>query len=132
MRPIQFASVAIMIFSSCTFHKADDVPDLINDSVTISYHNDIIPILETYCYGKGYPSDNTHQLCHVSNTNQGSVGDFTTYQGLKDKVDNGTIQSRVFNPNGGMPPSYSQTPTHLTDSDLQKFELWVAQDAPDN
>ncbi|HYV93559.1 MAG TPA: hypothetical protein VE978_17425 [Chitinophagales bacterium] len=127
-------AAALMIFSSCTFHKANYVitPDLINDTVIISYHNDIVPILTTYCYGKGYPNDNSQQLCHVSNTNQGSLGDFTIYQGLKDKVDNGSIQSRVFNSNGGMPPIFSDTPTELTDSALEKFELWVAQGAPDN
>ena len=108
------------------------VPDVIDDSVIISYQNDIVPILTTYCYGNGYPNDNTQQLCHVSNTNQGSLGDFTTYQGLKEKVDNGTIQSRVFNSNGGMPPSFSQSLIHLSDSDLQKFELWVAQGANEN
>src|SRR6185295_17191487 len=103
MKPVKFISVALMIFSSCTFHKADYVikPPPLNDSVIISYQNDIVLILKTYCYGKGYPNDNSQQLCHVSNTNQGSLGDFTTYQGLKEKVDNGTIESRVFNSNGG-------------------------------
>lgn len=123
-----------MAFSSCTFDKTDYVPKAppINDSVTISYQNDIVPIMITYCDGKGYPNNNNQQLCHVSNSNQGSNGDFTTYGGLKDKVDNGSIASRVFNPNGGMPPSYSQTPTSLTDSDLQKLQLWVAQGASNN
>lgn len=123
-----------MVLSSCTFEKTQYVvkPPPISDTVIISYQNDIVPILVTYCYGEGYPNNNNQQLCHVSNSNQGSNGDFTTYLGLKDKVNSGAIESRVFNLNGGMPPSYSQTPTALTDSDLQMFELWVAQGAPDN
>ena len=134
MKPIPFIVIALMAFSSCTFDKANDAPSAppINDSVAISYKNDIVPIMITYCDGKGYPNNTSQQLCHVSNTNQGSNGDFTNYQGLKDKVDNGSIASRVFNSNGGMPPTYSQTPTSLTDSDLQKLELWVTQGALDN
>ena len=104
----------------------------INDTVVISYKDDIVPILVTYCYGNGYPNDNSQQLCHVSNSNQGANGDYTTYQALKDKVDNGLIELRVFTSNGGMPPSYSLTPEELTDSDLQKFKLWIEQGAPDN
>jgi hypothetical protein len=77
--------------------------------------------METYCYGTG------GQNCHVSQSNQGASGDFTTCIGLVDKVNNGSMETRVFDPEGDMPPSYSLSPTELTDSALQILKLWVNQ-----
>jgi len=119
---------AIFFLARCTSDQTPSVSSAppISDTVIISYSQDIVPIIQTYCLGVN------GQLCHVPNTNQGSVGDFTTYEGLKTEVDNGMIAARVFQSNGGMPPSYSNGPTSLIDSDLQKFELWVDQGAPNN
>ncbi len=94
---------------------------VINDSVTITFTKDIVPILQTYCYGTG------GQKCHVSDTNLGASGDFTTCSGLISKVNDGSLEERVFDPAGGMPPSYSLSPQELTDTALQTLELWVAQ-----
>ncbi|MEO5674709.1 MAG: hypothetical protein ABIQ74_08680 [Chitinophagales bacterium] len=115
--------------TSCTFdHAPEPVPFVppVNDTDEISYSKDIVPILETYCYGIN------GQACHVTVSNQGANGDFTTYAGLKEKVDNGSIEARVIDPNGGMPPSYSNSPTELADSDLFKFETWVNEGAKNN
>jgi hypothetical protein len=121
--------IACFCLYSCTYkkHKGIDptVPVPTTNSV-ISYNTDIKPILTTYCYGSGA------QTCHVTSSNQGANGDFTSYAGLKSKVTNGTIQSRVFNSGGGMPPSYSSGPKTLTATDLQKFKDWVAQGALNN
>lgn len=128
MRAIFLSGFLILILSSCNHdHGLEPVPFIPppSDSV-ISYSKDIVPILQTFCFGIN------GQTCHVTVSNQGANGDFTTYEGLKAKVDNGTIAVRVFNPNGGMPPSYSNNPTPLADSDLFKFELWVEQGAPNN
>ena len=114
-------------FLSCTYKKHSGIAPVVPVANTaVSYNTDIKPILTTYCYGIGA------QTCHVTNSNQGANGDFTAYAGLKSKVINGTIQSRVFNPGGGMPPSYSTGPKTLTATDLQKFKDWVAQGALDN
>ena len=80
----------------------------------------------TYCLGTG------NQTCHVTPSNEGANGDFTTYAGLDTKVINGTIQSRVFSSNGGMPPSYSSGPTSLSSADMTKFMSWVNNGAPNN
>jgi len=95
------------------------------DSV-IRYSIQIKPILATYCFGKG------GQLCHVTQSNQGSGDDFTFYSGLKAKVNNGSLASRVFNPVGGMPPDYSNGPRTLTDKDMATLKKWVSQGAPNN
>jgi hypothetical protein len=111
---------------SCYYdkHVAPEAP--VASTSQISYQTDIKPFLTLYCLGQG------NQACHVSHSNQGANGDFTTYAGLKAKVDNGSIQSRVLNANGGMPPSYSSGPTHLTAADKQKLLSWVSQGALNN
>lgn len=126
--------VLLLAISSCTYDErsmptpaivaAADSTSVIDS--TVSYSMDIKPIIITYCFGMGA------QQCHVTNTNQGSNGDFTTYAGLKAKVDNGAIATRVFNPLGGMPPSYSTSPQIITPVELKKFKDWVALGAPDN
>ena len=125
--------VLLLAISSCTYDKRDmPTPAIVpTDSIvpidsSVSYSVNIKPIIITYCFGMGA------QQCHVTNTNQGSNGDFTTYAGLKAKVDNGAIAARVFNPLGGMPPSYSTSPQIITPVELKKFKDWVALGAPDN
>ncbi len=116
-------------FSACT-HKEIEKMIPVNIDTTgmdsISYINDIHPIIITYCYGTG------NQHCHVINTNQGAIGDFTNYAGLKSKVDNGTLQSRALNAGGGMPPSYTTGPTALTTNEKSKIQNWIDSGAPDN
>ncbi|MEO6884492.1 MAG: hypothetical protein ABI199_10780 [Bacteroidia bacterium] len=120
-------AIAVFLMHACTNHKAD-LPQPINQTNTlVSYKNDIHPLIVTYCYGQGT------QTCHVTPSNQGSNGDFTTYAGLYAKVQNGSLKVRVFQTNGGMPPSYSSGPTSLTPQDLAKFKTWVlTEGAPNN
>lgn len=106
---------------SCTYDKGD-VPQPVQ---SVSYQTDIKPIMQTYCYGQG------GQACHVTPTNQAAVGDFTTYAGLKEKVDNGTIASRVFNLKD-MPPAYSLGPTAIPADTLEILKAWVNNGALDN
>lgn len=106
---------------SCTYDKGD-VPQPVQ---AVSYQNDIKPIMQTYCYGQG------GQACHITPTNQAAVGDFTTYAGLKAKVDNGTIASRVFNLKD-MPPAYSLGATVMSADTLEIFKAWVNNGALDN
>ena len=125
--------VLLLAINSCTYDKRDmPTPAIVaTDSIvpidsSVSYSVNIKPIIITYCFGMGA------QLCHVTNTNQGSNGDYTTYAGLKAKVDNGAIAARVFNPLGGMPPSYATSPQQITPVELKKFKDWVALGAPNN
>ena len=94
--------------------------------IQVSYLNDIRPILMTYCFGTG------PQRCHVTNTNQGANGDFTTYAGIKAKADNGSLEARVLNPLGGMPPSYTTGPIPVTEEDKLKIRYWIDAGAPNN
>ncbi len=128
MKNVLSTLVLFFLFYSCTYRKFDDMKPVTpsNNNVAVSYSATIKPILITYCLGTG------SQTCHVTVSNQGASGDFTNYTGLKSKVTNGTIQSRVFMPGGGMPPTYSSGPTNMTAADLQKFKDWVNQGSLNN
>lgn len=91
----------------------------------ISYCRDIKPIITTYCYGKG------DQTCHVSPSNQGASGNFTTYEGLYSKVKNGTLEDRVFVLKD-MPPSNANEPKKLSAADSTKLRNWIQQGAKNN
>lgn len=127
-------SAILIIVLACTKDKGVPTPatpnpnDVVDSTklIDVQYNRDIKPILVTYCDGKN------GQSCHVSNSNIGANGDFTTYAGLKAKVDNGSIDSRVFQPGGGMPPVYSNSPQKLTATDLAVFKKWVQIGAPNN
>ena len=120
----------ILVFNSCSYDDGNLVYPTsdVNDSITtvISFTKDIQPIMVTYCLGLG------NQHCHVTNTNQGSNGDFTTYAGVKAKVDNGSIIARAINPGCGMPPSYSTGPIPLSVIDKMKIQSWISNGAPNN
>jgi hypothetical protein len=137
MKKAAFVMLGGMILSfylvSCTKQKGIPVqPGAMNqvDSTklqNVTYSGSIRPILVMYCYGE------SGQSCHVTNTNIGANGDFTTYDGLKDKVDNGSIDSRVFQRLGSpMPPTYANGPKELTPTDLAVFKKWVEIGAPNN
>ncbi|MFY9308839.1 MAG: hypothetical protein WAQ28_07300 [Bacteroidia bacterium] len=112
---------AFCYLQSCTSDKGE-VPKPVK---TVSYQTDVKPIIQTYCYGQG------GQNCHVTPSNQGAPGDFSTYAAIKEKVDNNTFQSRVFNLKD-MPPTYSNGPTALTAEDLETLKAWVNDGAQDN
>jgi len=114
--------VTFCYLQSCTNDKGE-LPVPVK---TAPYQTAIKPIMVTYCYGQGT------QACHVAASNQGASGDFTAFAGLKAKVDNGTIQSRVLTSGGGMPPTYSTGPTALSSDDLEKLKTWVNNGAQDN
>ncbi|MGB3947606.1 MAG: hypothetical protein WBM13_06460 [Bacteroidia bacterium] len=124
MKPIFVCSLllfSLFLIEACTYDKGE-VPKPIK---TVSYTTDIVPIMQTYCYGEN------GQSCHVTATNMGAPGDFTSYAGLKEKVDNNSISSRVFNLKD-MPPTYSNGPTALSAEHLETFRTWVNDGAPNN
>ncbi len=87
--------------------KGNDVePEIDCTGVTVSYATDIVPILTSTC--------NTTN-CHTAGF---SPGDFTSYAGLKAKVDNGSLRTRIANKT--MPSG-----TTLTDDEIQKIVCWV-------
>jgi hypothetical protein len=63
--------------------------------------------------------------CHE----QGSVnGDFTTYQGIEAKVENGSLYQRVV-VQRDMPPTFSYL--YLDSCQIKEFYLWIKEGAPE-
>jgi hypothetical protein len=129
LKPVFFIATILFFIASCSFDKSDELkpePPVINDTVQIRFSKDIVPILQTYCYGDG------EQRCHVTNTNQYAAFDFSTCWILSDVAKDGLLDDRVFSPEADMPPLNSFSPQQLSDTALQILNLWVEQGAKCN
>ena len=84
---------------------------------SIKYTKHIKPIIISNCsFNSG---------CHVTGFNK---GDFTSYSGLKTKIDDGSFKLRVFDsPNNPMPASGM-----LAQSKLDSIKCWLEKGAPNN
>lgn len=86
------------------------------NAATISWDNTIHSIVQNNCSVAG---------CHVSLTEGGNGIDYTTYSGVKEKVNSGVFQQRVFI-NRDMPVE----PVTLSSCDFSKLKAWVDNGAP--
>jgi len=116
-----FAMLIIEMVSSCTYDKSDEPQPEVCDSLNVSYSTDIMPIIMLNCA--------ISFACHVKGGS--APGDFMIYADLKAKADNGTLKNRVVVLKD-MPPIYSNGPTSLADSSIQKIDCWIKDGAPQN
>jgi hypothetical protein len=109
---IAFSSCSIALFS-CTREKVTPVAAQCND--TISFSNDIIPILQANCIG-----------CHDQGNASGGY-DFSTYTSVSANANAiiGSVKASGYQlmPIGG--PA-------LPDSTIQKINCWIEQGKLDN
>lgn len=99
---------------SCSFETVEPAkPVIVTDS--ISYSKTIIPINEAKC-----------NSCH---SNGGADGDFTTYAGVKEKVDNNSIFNRIETLRDMPVPGSGY---ELTDTERNNYVAWIKQGAPNN
>ena len=106
--------------TSCTFDELEpvEVSDVCDTLVT-SYDTNIQAIVNSNCAYSG---------CHVSGF---CCGDFTSYQGMLNFLEAGSIESRVLI-STDMPPNYASGPKSLTDEEFETFQCWIAQSYPEN
>lgn len=104
--------IGILLLPGCK--KEDALNNVDCSKVSSSYSSNIKPIISSNCTSSG---------CHNANSNN---GDFTTYEGLKAKADNGTLNTRVVEQKN-MPPSQP-----LSLDDLKKIKCWIDSGAPNN
>lgn len=86
-------SFCLFLFSACTYENEDELfdspitPQILDTAggVKVTYLKDVKPILETRCNFTG---------CHASGT-PARQGDFSSYNGVKAKVDNNTFKKEV-------------------------------------
>ena len=124
-----FISFSVILFASCATDKTPEpvvTPPCIQDGQVISYANDIVPILNTYCNDPAFGS------CHQSNNDPNASGfDYTTYDGFASEAPD-NIVTFVLGPNATMPKSISNGPTAMTDCDKLKLQTWLDQGVPNN
>jgi len=99
------------LLASCASKKADVASPTV-DCSTVTYSATVVPIINANCIS-----------CHGAGSTD---GDYTTYAGLKLKVDNGTFANRVFQIKD-MPQNSA-----LTVDDLKRLQCWVDAGAPNN
>ncbi|MEW6467507.1 MAG: hypothetical protein AB1458_01205 [Bacteroidota bacterium] len=97
--------VAVLALAACRDNKVD--------CDTVTYSGTIVPIIANNCMNPG---------CHGSGS---ANGDYTTYAGVKAKVDNGSFQHRVIDKKD-MPPG------GLGKDDMNKIKCWLDAGAPNN
>jgi hypothetical protein len=112
------AAVWLVLCVQCTSVVA---PDLCEDSQqkteNVSFSDDVYPIIANSCALPG---------CHVGNFPNGN---FTSYDDLKIRVDNGELYFRLTS--GQMPPAFSEVPA-LTVCDVRMITTWIAEGARNN
>lgn len=113
----------MIITNSCSKDKAYSLEVLQEcDSLAGSYRYqaDIAPIIRASCATGLGPGTGCHDAWIL------------TYSGLKSKIDNGTLQYRVFNV-GDMPvPNNSFNIPPLTQQEKDKLRCWILTGALDN
>jgi hypothetical protein len=116
--------VAFGLLQGCRYDSVEEISDakLNCDLDSITFAGTIRPILESHC------SDPLFGSCHEAGS---EVGDYSSYDGVKGKVDNGGILSRVVL-NRDMPPVYSEGPKGLPYCDMRKIQEWIKAGAPNN
>lgn len=104
-----------MVVYSCKKQKSEPVPVVPCDNATMTWSLKVNSIITTNCATSG---------CHVPG-GRGN-GDFTSYSGVKSKVDNGSMMDRVVvkkdMPQGGLLPDYER----------RVIECWISSGAPQN
>ena len=102
------------ICCGCVYHNKDEM--LENCGWRITYNKPVRSIIASHCAVSG---------CHVSGF---QPGDYTTYSGIKEKVDNGKFKLRVLDLK--IMPPYSKP--KLDDDELQILKCWMEQGALEN
>lgn len=113
------SSVLVLLFFSYSCTKEQGaIRDTSCDGVVVKYSTDIEPLIKN----SGCSSSSS---CHFIGS---PPGDFTSYEGIKEKVDNGTFRKRVIEGN----PSFMPPAGPLPDSSIKLLDCWMKAGAPNN
>ena len=108
---------AILSLPACKKDSAKlQQKNLPDNTCSKSYTNDVFPLILTKCAMQG---------CHTANF---PFGDFTTFNDLRLKIENGKVQSLVFQ-YSLMPP---QEKAQLTGEEKDVLRCWIKNGAPRN
>lgn len=115
--PLILSAALLFSLAACVNHEREEPKPLSECDPSLStFSGHVNPIIQTNCVLSG---------CHEA----GSVnGDYTSYAGLKEKVDNGTFKNSVIDGNTPVMPQTGQLP----DAELRVLECWLNNGAPNN
>lgn len=109
---------AIIFLSSCDYESVEPKTEIVITDSIISYSKTIKPLVTTQCSGS--------VGCHESGSQD---GDFTDYDGLKDKASDESLLKRVVTIKD-MPKR--NLGFDLTDQERSYFAAWIRQGFPNN
>ncbi len=122
----------IGLVSACSYNNyEDDVKEpapLVNpcDTIEVSFADTIHPIIIRYC------GNQANGDCHFAGAPT-SKPDYTTYAGIKAKVDDGRLFARLFDQTpSAMPPAFTQGPSAVDECDKKLIRKWIDAGAPNN
>ena len=118
MKKISAAVFGRVLLSSCYYDIEEDLyPEGCETPQVVSFEANVQPIVDLNCAVSG---------CHVDGGE--APGVLSSYQGVKDFVNSGDFEFRVFNsPDDPMPPS-----GELGECDQELILRWINQGALDN
>ena len=118
MKKISAAVFGCVLLSSCYYDIEEDLyPEGCETPQVVSFEANVQPIVDLNCAVSG---------CHVDGGE--APGVLSSYQGVKDFVNSGDFEFRVFNsPDDPMPPS-----GELGECDQELILRWINQGALDN
>jgi hypothetical protein len=114
-----FIALLLILLSGCTSDKYElpEPDDGCDVASVITWDNSMNALLQAKCSIDG---------CHVPADSGGNGFDFQTYAAVKEKIDNGVFQNRVFILHDMPPPET----TVLSACELKQLKTWVDNGAP--
>ena len=109
-----------LIVYSCEYDNEEDLYGAECDLTTVTYSQTIAPLVTQHCMDIA---------CHGGQATESGYP-FATYDGLKAVVDNSRLMGALKHQSGFsfMPKNTASLP----DCDIQKFQKWVDDGAPNN
>jgi hypothetical protein len=121
MRLIPFLVVLLVIYTSCSADSVD--PGTLSCqsdmAITTQYSTNIEGLVRTYCAYSG---------CHIGSP--GVPGNYTTFSGMQEDLENGRIEIEVFSLRT-MPPANASGPKTLSKEDFDLFNCWIENGFPE-
>ena len=118
---LTYLFLAVCIVSSCDYDSEEELYPVQPsgcDTTTVSYMNDIEPLISQNCY-----------QCHSAALNFGNVT-LEGYSAFKSEVDRGRLTGAIRRDFGFS--SMPQDGDKLPDCDISKVEAWINNGAPNN
>lgn len=114
------AGLLAVVVSGCYYDNEEDLYENYYennqcDTTSVTFADDIMPLVQGNCAISG---------CHVAGGTGNGI--FENYEGVKEKVDNGSLRQRVL-VDRNMPPTEP-----LTECQLDIIDAWLNAGAPDN